>query len=107
MRVSQKRHRIEIICPESTLNGYGQEIKDYVSFAKLWAKITSITGKEYVQLSQVKGELTHTINVHYTAGVNDTMRVKHGNREFNILSVLTDTTDKKEMFLKCSEKTNG
>ena len=107
MRVSEKRHRIDIIYPETTLNGYGQEIKAYVCFARCWAKITSVTGKEYIQLAQVKGELIYNVNIHYTAGINNTMRVIHGKREFNIIDVLTDSTDKKEMYLKCSELTNG
>lgn len=90
MQVGRMRYRIEIQSYRSTQDADGFEEKEWVTVHKVWADITPVSGKEYMASGRETSEITSKIYIRYLNGIKSSMRIKHGERFFEIESVLGD-----------------
>lgn len=56
----------------------------------VWADIAPVSGKEYMASNRETAEITNKIYIRFRSGIKSTMRIKHGDRIFEIESVLGD-----------------
>lgn len=107
MRAGKLRHRVTIQSPPSTRNEYGEEEQDsddWTTFARVWAAVIPLSGRELWNAQQVQGDVTHRVEIRYLQGINPKMRVKFGERFLNIASVMNLDERNVEMHLMCMER---
>lgn len=85
----KRRHRITFESQNDTRDAtYGSNELEAEDFATVWADIMPISGRETLGPDRVDAETTHFIECQYLAGVTEKMRIRFGERHFDIISVL-------------------
>lgn len=90
MKLGKMRYRVTIESINTTTDDDGFTAETFIPFATVWADITPVSSKEYFSSEQTLDEVTSKIYVRYISGINTLMRVKYGERIFNIISILSD-----------------
>ncbi len=106
MRAGRLNKRVTIETLTETVDGSGQAIKSWSEFARPWASIDPINGREYFSGNQVKETMTVKIKIRYQSGITNKMRVNHGGKLYNIEGMVNIFERDKELILLCSEGTN-
>lgn len=72
--------------PATDAGGYTEV---WATFAKRWASINPLRGKEYLQADSINSNITHRIRIRFDHGLSLTPRdrIKFGTRIFNFESV--------------------
>ena len=86
MQVGRMRYRIEIQDYKSTQDAP----REWMTVHTVWADIAPVSGKEYMASNRETAEITNKIYIRFRSGIKSTMRIKHGDRIFEIESVLGD-----------------
>ncbi|MCJ8008116.1 phage head closure protein [Lederbergia wuyishanensis] len=83
------RHVITFQKLQGTQNDYGEEIKDPIEWEEILtvrAGIYPMSGREFFAAETVNSEVTHKINMRYVPGITSDMRIKYGERTFELSS---------------------
>ncbi|MGV6989651.1 phage head closure protein [Testudinibacter sp. P80/BLE/0925] len=107
MQIGKLRHRITLQQQISTLNSYGSAITDWEDVATVWAEIKPLSGREYFAAEQVQSEITTQIWLRYRPDIQPTMRVKWGDRTFEVVSAINHNERNTALQLMCKERING
>ena len=99
----RKRNLVSIQQVTETKNSYGERVETWSVYAKAWASVTPVTGKEYYQAQAAQAEATHKVVINYLSGVVPKMRILFGSRILLIESVLNDGERNRELVLMCVE----
>lgn len=92
--------RIEILAATSTADVAGQPIKTWAQVANPWADVRFQTGAEVIRAGAETSVVKVSIRIHATA-VDETMRVVHKGKTYEVKSALPDSKDTRFMFLVC------
>ena len=106
MNTGRLRERIIIQTYSDSSNDYGETVKNWTTFATVFAGKRSVTGREYIQNDKVKGEVSHVFRIRYLDGVQDKMRILLGSRVFEIRAVLPDRIDEIYQDIVTNEQTS-
>jgi len=108
MRAGIIRHKVVIQQNVPTeKDSYGAEVEDWTEYATVWAAIEPVRGREFWDSQQVNAEVTGKITMRYLSGVTPKMRVKHGDRYFEILAVINPEEKNEELQLMVKESVSG
>ena len=107
MRAGTLRHKVVIQQNTPTRDSYGAEVEAWTDYATVWASIEPARGREFWESQQVNAEVTGKISIRYLAGITPKMRVKHGSRIFEIISVINPEERNRELQLMVKEKVDG
>ena len=107
MRAGMLRHKVVIQQNIPTRDSYGAEVEVWTDYAVVWASIEPARGREFWESQQVNAEVTGKIRIRYLAGVTPMMRVKHGSRIFEIISVINPEERNRELQLMVKERIDG
>lgn len=101
-RLSVRKHRltIESLDPGSELEGRPEA---WSEFAKAFGEITPLTGTEYQLAQQMQSSVTHRIRTEFVQSVTPRMRLKYGERCFNVQSVVNVEERNRELEWMCTE----
>lgn len=104
--VNRLRHRVTILRPPGPedVDEYGQPLDEFVPVATVWAGIEPLRGREYFSAMSEHAEVTTRIRIRYRSDIDRTMRVRHGETEFEILHIIHPEFGKKELQLMCKER---
>lgn len=103
MRAGRLRHRVTVEQLLVTDDGYGGQSQAWSTFATVWASVEPLQGREYFQAQQAQATVTHKVTMRHLDGVTHDMRVKHGSRALNIVSVIDTEERGRELVLMCEE----
>lgn len=107
MRAGELRHRVTIqyLPPEDqrARDPFGSVIEEWIDYATVWAAVEPLSGREYFSAQQMNAEVTTNIRIRYLSGVTPSMRVKWGERLYNIQSVINVRERNRELHLMCKE----
>ena len=106
MNIGKLRHRIILLRQVNEVNDYGASSQAWKRVATVWADVRPLSGREYFSAQQVQSEVTTQIWLRHIEGINPTMKVKFGKREFEILSVLNAQERDVSLQLMCKETGN-
>lgn len=108
MSIGNLRHRIEIQHYINTENEIGEDVKLWQTYAKVWSKIDCV-GNGRQQLLQEKEvlSLNYEIVIRYRKDIDTKMRVKFGEKIFNINHVVNYKELNKELHLFCILQEEG
>ena len=105
MRAGRLRHRITIQQPTAgSANAYGETTDTWTTFAEVRAAIIPQTAREFVAAQQVRGTMTHLLEIRALSGITNQMRVKFGTRYLHIDGVIEIDERGREMRLACVEE---
>lgn len=103
MNPGQLRHRITIQQPTETVDQYKRPTTGWADYATVWAAVEPLRGREFLLAQNINTELTIRVRIRYLRGVTPGMRVKYGDRIFDIQSVIDLEERHREMHLMCVE----
>ena len=101
MRAGVLDQRIVIERANMTFDKYGQPIYEWVPHHAAWAAVEPLQGREYMAAMAVVAEVTVRIRLRFVAGIDSTMRVKHGADTYSIESVANIASAGREIELLC------
>lgn len=97
--------KITIQKPVETQGTAGGVVVMWEDFmTNIWASINPISGREYFAAKSAQAETTHHIDFWYIPGITSEMRVKYGNKIFEIESVLNVKEQNRVINLLCVDK---
>lgn len=102
--IGKLNKRVLIQYKSVTRSSYGNENITWTTEATVWANIKPLSAfqREFFTNLQERAELSHVITMRYRTGVTPTKRLKYGNREFDIESVVD--VDERHEELRCNVK---
>lgn len=104
MESGKLRHAVTIQSVTESRDAHGGTTLTWGTFHACHAAISPITGKEYLQASQVQAQVTHRIRVRRYAGITPRMRVLFGTRVFAVELVRDLEERRAEVELLCREE---
>ena len=107
-RAGRLRHRVSIQKQTEVIDpDLGPIGRDWVEMDKVWAEISPLSARDFIQSSALQSQITARITIRYRDDVDASMRVVHRNKVYNITGVLSDRDSGVEyLTLPCSEGTN-
>lgn len=103
MRAGKLRKKVELQSYATSRDDFGAEIETWSTYAKVWAGIEPLAGRELVYAQQVSETTKIRITIRYNSSVVAKHRVKFGLRLFDINAIIDTDEKNKEMILMCSE----
>lgn len=103
MRTGSLRHLITIQSYTETVDSFGGVTNTWAELIKAWASIMPLSGTEKYFSKEKHATATHQVKIRYFDGVNPKMRLLHGSRVFEIISVLNVGERDKQMVLIVQE----
>jgi SPP1 family predicted phage head-tail adaptor len=87
MNPGDLRHRITFQELTTTTNENGFEVKTWIDFKTVWAKVSNLHGREYYQAAQVQAENTVKFTIRYLEGTDTSMRILFRGKQYNITAI--------------------
>jgi len=84
-------------------DGNGDNVPTYDPLFSPWAKIEISSGGEFWSAQKVNAKWNGIFKLWYYAGIDTTMKVFYGTREFDILTVINPQEANRETWLECEE----
>lgn len=107
MRIGELNRRIDIRHYTWTEDEWGEPKEDWASFAKVWAKIEPLSGREYWDAMKVNSEATHNVTIRYLPTLKAEMRIKFNDcnqiRTFEILHFHHDEAKRRTTSVQVKE----
>lgn len=95
--------RITIEQPTTTQNGVGETVLAWSTFATVWAKVQSLSGREAERYGEIVGFSGHKATIRALTGVSTSMRVIYRNRTLEV-GAINEFDRVWYMELICTEK---
>ena len=105
MKISHRRHRIQIQKKVSIPDGMGSHTDEWVKVRNIWAAIWPVSAKERIKEGKIMVEMTHGMNVRYHSDIAFDMRVLFGQRIFGIISKINPGERNIMLDLLCKAET--
>jgi len=87
----------------SEQNDYGGIVSKWKTVANIRAAVEPLQGREYFSGPFQMGENIVRVRIRYIEGVTRKMRIRYGNRVFDIYSVIDSMESHRELQLMCKE----
>ncbi len=98
-RIGKLRHRLTLETRQIEPDGAGGELVSWIGGDAVWAAIEPLSGVELLKRDRLAGALTHRVTLRFRADITPEMRMRLGNRIFEI-SVARDV-DERHRWLDC------
>lgn len=96
--------RVTIEEPRVSVDQGGEaRVLEWVPFARVWAEITPLSGREYLASAEYRPGVTTRIRVRWLDGINASMRVVWDDTIYAIDAVLPKVLGQKEIWLMCGD----
>jgi SPP1 family predicted phage head-tail adaptor len=103
MRAGPKRQRLTIQTCEQMADKYGQMRTTWTDAGTYYASVTFLSGRELVNATQVKADVTHKVEMRYIGPIAPTSRLVLKGRPFNIDSINNVKEINREYVILCHE----
>lgn len=104
VRIGEMRHAIRIERQVTTQDATGQRNLSWVEVVTRRASIEYASGSEVWASAQRSGRIPTIFRLRYVAGVTPDMRIVHGDRVFNILSVVDQEGRHEQLVITAQEE---
>ena len=95
MHIGDLKHSVTLQYSTRVADGMGGFATTWNDAATVYAAIWPISAKEAVQSMGVAMTITHRIRMRYRANIRSSWRIKHGNRYYNIVSIINPNMERK------------
>lgn len=106
MRAGDRNRRITFLCSTTGYNTYNEPVETWVDAFGVNAAVITTGGKEFYAAQKLNAETEAVFNVRYRGGINTRMRIRWGNRIFEIIPPVNDMDGKRrELLISAKEVT--
>jgi SPP1 family predicted phage head-tail adaptor len=104
--MSGHRHPVEIQRKAEVAdpNSFGEAAEAWETWARAFASVEPLSGRELLQAGAVLYEATHRVRLWWLPGVTPDMRVRHAGRVLNIVHVIDQREEHVRLELLCKEE---
>jgi len=95
--------RMELQANAYTKGTDGAKVDAWTTLATIYAGLFPLRGREFFQSQAVQSELSHRIRIHFRRNVRPEMRMKYGNRIFDIQAIINPEEANMYLDLMCRE----
>lgn len=104
MEAGKLRHKISILKlansnDPANLNEYGEPKGQWSIFASSRASKEPLLGNEYFRAEAIQSNVEVKFRTRYIPGVNNAMRIQHGNELYEILSAIDVESRNRELLI--------
>ena len=107
INVGKMRHRITFQAfggkQDSTGDPLQEDDDNWADVATVWASIDPISGREFYAAEQSQSEVSHKVRCRYRSGLTTAMRIKYGQRKFDIISIIDWEERHESLLIMCKE----
>lgn len=103
MRSGRLRHRVTLLKPARTTDGYGQVKTSSSPVGTYWAWVRPLRGREAEVARQLRADLTHAVTLRYVGAIGAEDSLLFRGRGLNIRSVIDVDERRREINLLCVE----
>ena len=103
VRIGALRHRVTFQRLTVTQDDYGGTVKSWVDHATVWAVVEYLSGRELWQAQQANSEASGRVRIRHREDIEPTMRIVHGSKYLEIITVLPVDSKDREMHLLFKE----
>jgi SPP1 family predicted phage head-tail adaptor len=105
MDIGTLRHRVNIYDRGTvTRNSVGEDIPAYDALvAEVWAAVEPLSGREFLEASQLQADVTVRIRIRYRGDIHPNMRAVEGTHTYHIDAALDQKGERKELHLMSHE----
>lgn len=107
MQAGRLDQKITIQHKVTTRDEYGAEVETWVDLKTVYASVQPMAGRDYLLGKTLADEIELSIRVRYTEGILPRMRVIHGSKFYDIISVQHMGFARRELVLMCVEIVNN
>lgn len=97
------RHKITMQKKSNERNSFGEPEDMWVDVVTVRASINPLSGRDFMAAMKEQAAVTHKVTIRYNPSVNADMRIKYGDRLFDILHIIDTWEQHREMVLLCKE----
>lgn len=102
MNIGKLKKKVTIQVATEAGNAYGEPVKSWSDFAaNRWAEVNPQKGIEAFSAQRVRDEESIIFRLRYIAGVVPKMKLIYGGNDYDIISVVNDKEEGRELFLDC------
>jgi SPP1 family predicted phage head-tail adaptor len=87
MKIGKLNKKIEIQQKTATTNEFGEPENSWETFNNVWARINSISAKEYFSAQGFEHTVTHKITIRFIKGIKPDMRINYNGKIFEITAI--------------------
>ncbi len=95
MRIGDLKHSVMLQYQTRVADGMGGFTTTWNDAQTVYAAIWPISAKETVQAMGQAMTITHRVRMRYRANIRSNWRIKHGNRYYNIVSIINPNMERK------------
>ena len=88
MNIGSMNKRVTILTTTEGTNEVGDTILVASIFKTVWASLSPVSGRDYVEAKKYQAELTYKIIIRYLAGLSPDMTLQFKNRIFLIQDII-------------------
>jgi len=103
MKAGDLRHRVTIQKRALVANSMNELVPTFSDLETVWAAVEPLSGREFFQAKQANSEVAGKVRIRYMDGILPTMRVKFGNRNLLIDSIIAPKENRRELILMYTE----
>jgi SPP1 family predicted phage head-tail adaptor len=108
LNAGRLRHRVLIQTRISTPDEYGDgTVTSWTDLATVWAEVSDYGGRELVASGAPMAETTTRITFRFLAGVDESSRIVHDGRAYDIQRLERDPTHREFLVAFCREGVSG
>ena len=93
--------RLTLQAETKTYDSYNQPVLAYSDITNVWAQVIMSGGREFYAAQKLNAETSAVFRIRRRNGMNSRMRIKWGNRYFDILSIAEP--DRSELLISGKE----
>jgi len=107
MNIGKLNRRVSLQKLGPAQDSAGQPTQQWTEFAKPWADIRFVSGKEFATAGSEASSATASIRLRYREDVTPAMRVVYRSSIFNIVAILPDESGHEYVDLACTTGANN
>jgi SPP1 family predicted phage head-tail adaptor len=88
MRPGQRDKVITIQSKTMSTDSYGGQVETWADFAKVWANVWPLKGRELVAAQAAQSETTVRFNIRWIAGLTEAMRISYNSKLYDITGII-------------------
>lgn len=103
MQIASMNQRITLQSPVRVSDGMGGFTLTFTDEADIWAAIWPVPASEVIQANSPTMVATHRVRIRYRDGVKPSWRIAHGDKYYNIVSVIDPSMGGRWLDIVCKE----
>ena len=103
MNIGELNRRIEVLEQRVDRDAYGGEEITWIPVGRVWAKIETTSGTEYLNAQQVQAENTTKITMRFYAGLTVMHRIRYLDKLYEITGIADNLTEHRMTIVTAKE----